>query len=76
LDAEKLCCGYNLCSLYRITQTYINRVFQRRLLIDLEVIEMIEPSEKFYNVLEEVFNKMNVKFEYDNKRYIHVSCVD
>jgi hypothetical protein len=26
--------------------------------------------------LEEVFNKMNVKFEYDNKRYIHVSCVD
>jgi hypothetical protein len=181
LDAEKLCCGYNICSLYRITQTYINRVFQRRLLIDLEVIEMfvcayrysvdnftkifvtdddifsrfildcmldesnkqfiiichgtynkserlstsiavinrilsmdgffelvetaftnpskkdkdahyhiktifksdfvecadIEPSEKFYNVLEEVFNKMNVKFEYDDdKRYIHVSCVD
>lgn len=38
----------------------------------------INPSEKFYSILEEVLNKMNVKFEYngDDKRYIHVWIED
>lgn len=38
----------------------------------------ITPSEKFYSILEEVLNKMNVSFEYngDDKRYIHVWIED